>query len=278
MERTRTHRRAWTVLLLLIWAPFPLVDSQTNPGMTPGKRCVESLTPYLCLREMHSSRLPLWYFESLKGIQLSSIWEGMCYFSTLRIWLCKKGFFLMQDKMLKLLSQFECDRHWRTISVSPISLTDQNSCIWSHVHSLLRGCDRGKKWDLWGWLRWRAHCKVGMLRAQGGRGRSCSSQSHSSSLWETERCKSTEKVKLGLGGRVWQVLAHKLHAEVGRHTWSHRRSHACRRHSTREWAVGQAEEQGLENYHTKILNSGSGNSIAFVGYVTRKATHTLEAS
>lgn len=131
MERTRTYRQAWTVLLLLIWAPFPLADSQTNPGMTPGKRCVESLTPYLCLREMHSSRLPLWYFESLKGIQLSSIWEGMCYFSTLRIWLCKKGFFLMQDKMLKLLSQFECDRHWRTISVSPISLTDQNSCIWS---------------------------------------------------------------------------------------------------------------------------------------------------
>lgn len=88
------------------------------------------------------------YFESLKGIQLSSIWEGMCHFSTLRTWLGKKGSSLIQDKMLKLLSEFECDRLWRTISGSPISLTDQNSCTWSHMHFSLCGCDRGKKWDL----------------------------------------------------------------------------------------------------------------------------------
>lgn len=41
---------------------------------------------------MHSSRLPLRYLESLRGIQLASIWEGMCHFSTLRTLLCKRGF------------------------------------------------------------------------------------------------------------------------------------------------------------------------------------------
>lgn len=89
----------------------------------------------------------------------------------------------MQDKMLKHL---ECDRPWRTIFGSLISLTDQKSCIWSRMHFLLCGRDRGKKWDLWCWLRWRPHCEVRMPRAQGGREWSCSTESHSSSLWERD--------------------------------------------------------------------------------------------
>lgn len=164
--------------------------------------------------------------------------------------------------MLKLLSQFECDRAWRTISGSPIWLTDQNSCIWNHMHLLVFGCDRGKKQDLWCWLRWRPHCEDAQSP-----GRQGMVLLH----WEPQL--------LAVGNRQMQMQGEvKWGWEGGRHTWSHRGSHTCSRHSTGEWAVCQVEEKGLENYHMKILNSGSGNSIPFVGCVTRKAAHTLEAS
>lgn len=161
---------------------------------------------------MHSSRLPLRYFESLKGIQLRSIQEEMCHSSTLRILLCKKGFFASagQDAEASVTVGV-----WQTLenNIWESHLADRPEQLHLKSYALFTLAVREERNGICG-----AGSGGGPTVRWGCSGRqewSCSTESHSSALWETDKCKSSLKLKWGLGGRVWELLAHKLHAEVG---------------------------------------------------------------
>lgn len=94
-----------------------------------------------------------------------------------------------------------------------------------------------------------------------------------------EKCKSSQKLKWGLRGRVWELPARRLHTAMGQmHMEPQGIPHLPQELNRRTSCLPNGRKEELENYHTKILSSGNENNITFIGCLSRKATHTLEAS
>lgn len=137
-------------------------------------------------------------------------------------------------------------------------------------------------------LRLRLHCKVRMPVAQRGgewscyREWSCSTVGHSSSLWESTReMQKQPEAEAGAGREGVRAAGTQTPCCGGRDTHGATGDPTLAVGTQQEnelFAKWKKRKERLENYHTKILNSGSGNSITFIGCLTRKATHTLEAS
>lgn len=126
----------------LFWTLALLADSQSkqvNPGMTLRKGLAgQSPTPTVCVsvRRIYQG-YPCRYFETLKGIQLRNVQEGMCYFWMPTTSLHKEGLFANVGHHDEAsVTVCHCGRPWRQVFGNLISLADLNGSIWSHMHFL----------------------------------------------------------------------------------------------------------------------------------------------